>query len=54
MDLSKLMEARCSTRALLDPKRPTGKQDLMGILEAARWAPTPRNMQNLEIVVIDD
>lgn len=24
------------------------------ILEAARWAPTPHNMQNFEIVVVDD
>jgi len=54
MDLSKLMEARCSTRALFDPKRPIRSQDLMRILEAARWAPTPHNMQNFEIVVIDD
>jgi nitroreductase len=24
------------------------------ILEAARWAPTPHNMQNFEILVVDD
>jgi nitroreductase/FMN reductase (NADPH) len=24
------------------------------ILEAARWSPTPHNMQNFEIVIIDD
>jgi nitroreductase len=54
MDLLMLMEARCSTRSPFDPKRPIAGQDLMRILEAARWSPTPHNMQNFEIMVIDD
>ena len=54
MDLSNLMEVRCSTRAPFDPKRSIARQDLMRILEAARWSPTPHNMQNFEIIVIDE
>jgi nitroreductase len=53
-DLSKLMETRRSTRAPFDPRRPIAKKDLRRILEAACWSPTPHNMQNFEIVVVDD
>jgi nitroreductase len=30
------------------------KESLRKIVEAARWAPTPHNMQNFEIIVVDD
>ncbi len=53
-DLSKLIETRHSTRASFDPKRLISRQDLMQILKAARWSPTPHNMQNFDILVIDD
>jgi len=37
-----------------DLERPVAKQDLLKILEAARWSPTAHNMQNFEIIVVDD
>jgi len=37
-----------------DPDREIPEEDLVQILEAARWAPTAHNMQNFEIVVVDD
>jgi nitroreductase len=53
-EVLKLIQERRSVRALFDPKRPVAKQDLKQILEAARWSPTPHNMQNFEIIVVDD
>jgi nitroreductase len=53
-DILKLIQERQSIRASFDPKRPIAKQYLKQILEAARWSPTPHNMQNFEIIVIDD
>lgn len=50
----KLIRGRYSERGAFDANRPVAKSDLMMILEAARWAPTPNNMQNFEIVVVDD
>lgn len=50
----KLIRDRYSERGAFDAKRPVAKTDLKMILEAARWAPTPNNMQNFEIVVVDD
>jgi len=50
----KLIQKRQSVRASFDSKRPVAKHDLRKILEAARWSPTPHNMQNFEIIVIDD
>ncbi|HUY82510.1 MAG TPA: nitroreductase family protein [Acidobacteriaceae bacterium] len=50
----KLIRDRYSERGAFDAKRPVAKADLKMILEAARWAPTPTNMQNFEIVVVDD
>lgn len=50
----KLILDRYSERGAFDAKRPVAKTDLRMILEAARWAPTPNNMQNFEIVVVDD
>jgi nitroreductase len=53
-DVLKIIQERQSTRAPFDPKRSVAKKDLEQILEAARWSPTPHNMQNFEIIVVDD
>jgi nitroreductase len=53
-DVLKLIQQRKSTRASFDPHRSVDKEDLGQIIEAARWAPTPHNMQNFEIIVVDD
>ena len=53
-NLLKLIEARHSSREFFDPKRPVNEHNLRQILEAGRWAPTPHNMQNFEVLVIDD
>ncbi len=52
--LLKIMQERHSTRAAFDPQRQVPKGDVKRILEAGRWAPTPHNMQNFEIIVVDD
>jgi len=54
MDLLTLIETRRSTRVPFDSRRSIERNDLMSILEAARWSPTPHNMQNFEIMAIDD
>jgi nitroreductase len=48
------MRSRHSVRTDYDPARHLSPSDLEDILEAARWAPTPHNMQNFEIVIVDD
>ena len=53
-DLLTLMKTRQSDRGPYDSKRPLSKENLNKILEAGSWAPTPHNMQNYEIVVVDD
>ena len=53
-EILKLIRDRQSTRVPFDSERPIAKQDLKQILEAARWSPTPHNMQNFEIIVVDD
>ena len=50
----KLIRDRQSIRAPFDSERPIAKRHLGQILEAARWSPTPHNMQNFEIIVVDD
>lgn len=45
---------RHSTRGPFDASHTIAKSHLKDILEAARWAPTPTNMQNFEIVIVDD
>jgi len=50
----KNIKERRSDRTTYDLKRPITKQDLMKILEAARWAPSPHNMQNFEMIIVDD
>ncbi|MFH0896845.1 MAG: nitroreductase family protein [Candidatus Bathyarchaeota archaeon] len=54
MDLLKLIQARQTDRVAFDPERGVEKADLWKILEASRWAPTPHNMQNFEVVIVDD
>lgn len=53
-DALDLIRERRSDRVPFDPKRPVPTEDVRRILEAARWAPTPHNMQNFEVVVVDD
>ena len=53
-DALMLIQNRKSSRMPFDLERPVAKQDLLKILEAARWSPTAHNMQNFEIIVVDD
>jgi nitroreductase len=53
-DVLKLIKRRQSTRSPFNPKRRIAKATVEEILEAGRWAPTPHNMQNFEVVVVDD
>jgi len=50
----KVIQERRSVRTSYDPGKPIRGQDLESIVEAAQWAPTPHNMQNFEIIVVDD
>lgn len=52
--LLKVIRDRHSTRGSFDSGRPIAKSELTQILEAARWAPTPTNMQNFEILIVDE
>ena len=50
-----IVRARHSCRVPFDPKRCVSEQDLLQILEAARWAPTAQNICRIsEIIAIDD
>src|SRR5271165_4791809 len=49
-----LIHSRHSTRGPFDPDRAVTTRQVKLILEAARWAPTPNNMQNFVIVVVDE
>jgi nitroreductase len=49
-----LIHERHSTRGPFNPDRAVTTKQVKLILEAARWAPTPDNMQNFAIVVVDD
>jgi nitroreductase len=53
-EIMKIIQERHSSRVPFDRKHPIAKQDMLQILEAARWAPTAHNMQNFEIIVVDD
>ncbi len=53
-NILKLIRERRSVRTAFDPRRPVAEEDLRKVLEAGRWAPTPHNMQNFEVLVIDD
>jgi nitroreductase len=52
--LLKVMQQRHTTREPFDAARPIARPELKMILEAARWAPTPNNMQNFEILLVDE
>lgn len=52
--LLRVVQQRHSERGPFDANRPIEGSHLKMILEAARWAPTPHNMQNFEILVVDD
>ena len=49
-----LIRDRKSWRVPFDTGRAIPKEDLLRVLEAARWTPSAHNMQNWEIVVVDD
>jgi nitroreductase len=53
-EILKIIRERHSSRVPFDREHLLAEQDLMQILEAARWAPTAHNMQNFEIIVVDD
>lgn len=53
-NLLRIIQQRHSEPGPFDPDGPISGQQLGLILEAARWAPTPHNMQNFEILVVDD
>jgi nitroreductase len=50
----KLIKGRRSMRTSFDPNHSVSREDLEQVLEAATWAPTPHNMQNFEVIVVDD
>jgi nitroreductase len=52
--VSDVIRNRHSSRGTFDPLRKVSDADLLQILEAARWAPTPSNMQNFEVLLVDD
>jgi nitroreductase len=51
--IAELIRDRHSTRGAFDCSRAIARPQLKAILEAAQWAPTPTNMQNFEIVIVD-
>jgi nitroreductase len=53
LDILRLIRSRHSTRGPFDLKRPVSSEAQELMLEAAQWAPTPTNMQNFEIVVVN-
>jgi nitroreductase len=53
-DVLKVIHERHSSRVPFNQERPVSEGNVRRILEAARWAPTPHNMQNFEMVVVDD
>lgn len=50
----KIIQERQSMRSSFDSMRPLARDDLLKLLEAARWSPTAHNMQNFEMIVVDD
>ena len=53
-ELLKIIKDRQSVRIAFDLNHSISKDNIKMILEAARWTPTPHNMQNFEILVVDD
>lgn len=52
-DIIKVIQSRHSTRGAFDLTRSISRETQQLILEGAQWAPTPTNMQNFEVVVVD-
>ena len=52
MEFEKLVKERRSVRSF--ENTPLSDSQLAGILEAARWAPSPLNLQPWEFILIDD
>ena len=52
MDVFEAIRRRCSVRAYLD--KPVEEEKLLRVLEAARLAPSARNMQEWKFVVVRD
>lgn len=50
----KTIHDRRSVRVPFDPQRPVPKESVEAMLEAARWTPSPHNMQNFELLVVED
>ena len=50
----KIIKDRKSLRVPFDLNKKISKEDLFQILEAAKYTPTPHNMQNFAIMIIDD
>ncbi len=53
-NILEVIKTRQSARFPFDPNRVPSKEEVNQVLEAARWAPTPHNMQNFEIIILDD
>jgi len=53
-EILKLIQERQSARVPFDKSHPIAKEDLLKILEAAKWTPTAHNMQNFDVIVVDD
>ena len=53
LDIMRAIRSRHSMRGAFDLDRSVSSEAQQQILEAARWAPTPTNMQNFEIVVVN-
>ena len=50
----RIIKDRRSVRVPFDPLHKIASEDVTKILDAGRWAPTPHNMQNYEILIVDD
>lgn len=53
-EILKNIQDRQSARVPYDPTRQVPREDLIKILEAAKWTPTAHNMQNFDIIVVND
>lgn len=53
-ELLTVIRNRHTVHGSFDPSRHITRVQLQLIFEAARWAPTPHNMQNFEIIMVDD
>ncbi len=53
-NILRIIRSRHSTRGAFDLNRSVSREAQELILEGAQWAPTPTNMQNFQIIVVDD